>query len=398
MSSNNTSPSQLPSIFDLEPLEKGGEVARQGFVYQDHVGASFCLDMLELDELLQVWFETHDDIMLIWGNENEKIKVEFVQVKHVDRSSRWSVAALTARDKKTGESDGESRSQTATSLLEKSLSNSRCAEETFFRIVTSVDVADDLKILKQKPNGKTREVNKTEVASIVAAIKAKLGDIAAPDGTTIEQWTDHCFWDKRPETDELIKLQNLRHLENIAKKLHQLLYSDHRDELYQKLLALVSSAAAARFAEDRDAKRILQSEIRNWFYQRLIDLKHSGPASKTMQRKMTEARLPPDVIESAQELRTAYLTRRLDTDYVSGSGVKDAEYEVTALLQHELSRLDSGELQESGIEFHTRCLNRLESLAEASQFKSGSITLPFLQGYMYERTNRCVHRFVQAQP
>jgi hypothetical protein len=60
----------LPSIHDLEPLEKGGEVAREGFIYKDHVGAGFCLDMVELDELLQVWFETHDDITLIWENAN----------------------------------------------------------------------------------------------------------------------------------------------------------------------------------------------------------------------------------------------------------------------------------------------------------------------------------------
>jgi hypothetical protein len=66
MTPNSNRNDELPSIFDLEPLEKGGEVARQGFLYQDHVGAGFCIDMVELNDLLEVWFETHDDIMLIW--------------------------------------------------------------------------------------------------------------------------------------------------------------------------------------------------------------------------------------------------------------------------------------------------------------------------------------------
>ena len=33
-------------FIDLPPLNQGGAVARAGFLYQDHVGARFCIEML----------------------------------------------------------------------------------------------------------------------------------------------------------------------------------------------------------------------------------------------------------------------------------------------------------------------------------------------------------------
>lgn len=399
MSVNHNPPDQLPSIHNLEPLEKGGEVARQGFIYQDHVGAGFCLDMVELDELLQVWFETHDDITLIWANANNTIKVEFVQVKHVDRSSRWSVAALTAREKETiGKEKDTKLPKVGTSLLEKSLNNSRCLEETSFRIVTSVDVDQDLTVLTLVREGHQRKLNLAESNALATRIIARLGAISSPDGTTIEEWTDRCFWDKRPETNELIELQNRFRLEAIAKQLRQVLYSDQRDELYQRLLALVSRAAVAKFDTEPEAKKILQDQMRRWLDEKLLEVRQSGAGAQTLQGKMRRAGIPVDVIGTAVDLRVAYLTKRLDHDYVSSSSFKDAEQEVTSTLQHELALLDSGEFSDNGIEFHARCLKELKRLSQTPTFIRDSVTLPFLQGYMYERTNRCVHRYDRAQP
>ena len=53
------------SIHKLEPLEVGGTAARQGFLFQDHVAAGFCLEMLLSDALVGVWCETLDDVTLI---------------------------------------------------------------------------------------------------------------------------------------------------------------------------------------------------------------------------------------------------------------------------------------------------------------------------------------------
>lgn len=74
------------SIFDVLPKEQGGRLARQGHDYQDHVGASFCIEMLNNANLIQVWIESLDDITAIY-NDATKIVVELIQVKSDDRTS-----------------------------------------------------------------------------------------------------------------------------------------------------------------------------------------------------------------------------------------------------------------------------------------------------------------------
>ena len=61
-----SSSTPLPSIFDLKPLEHGGEDARQGFGFQDHVAAGLCIDMMLDGSIKEIWCETHDDITVIF--------------------------------------------------------------------------------------------------------------------------------------------------------------------------------------------------------------------------------------------------------------------------------------------------------------------------------------------
>ena len=102
------------SIHDLPPLETGGVEARQGFGLQDHVAAGFCLEMIGVSRLVQVWCETQDDITLILDGEGGQ-EVEFVQVKGHDLDQLWSVAKLCERERKNKGSTASSRS-----ILEKS--------------------------------------------------------------------------------------------------------------------------------------------------------------------------------------------------------------------------------------------------------------------------------------
>jgi len=123
----------LPSIHDLGPLEQGGPVARTGFVYQDHVAARFCIDMLRNARLVAAWCETLDDITLLWMGENGQVTVEFVQVKSNDLGQMWSVALIC---------DGGKGS-----LVARSLAQHRCHEPCCFRVVTRVGVQPDLRVL-----------------------------------------------------------------------------------------------------------------------------------------------------------------------------------------------------------------------------------------------------------
>jgi hypothetical protein len=160
----------------------------------------------------------------------------------------------------------------------------------------------------------------------------------------------------------------------------------------------VQLSALAKYEKNPKSKRISNPSINQWWDVRIRKIKESGPSARTLQAIMKRAGIPFDMRESAAEIRMAYLAKRLDHDYISSSVFKDAEMEVTAILQLELARLDSGELSDNGIQFHARCLNKLKDLADSSKYSKTDITLSFLQGYMYERANRGVHRFDQPQP
>ena len=71
------------SILDLEPLEQGGEVARRGLGFQDHVVAGLCIDALTDPSIKEIWCETHDDVMLLLEIRSGGVglRVEFIQVK-----------------------------------------------------------------------------------------------------------------------------------------------------------------------------------------------------------------------------------------------------------------------------------------------------------------------------
>jgi Cap4, dsDNA endonuclease domain len=112
---------ELPSIHALTPLEQGGPTARAGFLYQDHVAARFCIEMLRNPNLAAVWCETLDDITLLWTPSGGGVTVEFVQVKSIDLGQMWSIALICEGGKK--------------SLVAHSLAQHRCHEPCCFRVV-----------------------------------------------------------------------------------------------------------------------------------------------------------------------------------------------------------------------------------------------------------------------
>ncbi|MFN8343468.1 MAG: dsDNA nuclease domain-containing protein [Spirosomataceae bacterium] len=213
----------IKSIYELQPIDISGRYARNGFDYQDHIGANFCLDMLLREDLEEVWFETHDDITLIWRTQSG-VNVEFVQVKSNNLSSRWSVAQITYRDKGPG-----------SSLLEKSLNQYRCKEVSTFRIVTSYDVHSDLEILKQKPSARiSTEKNVKVLEELINKIKERfVTDIVVPETSKgVDFWVNNCLWDKRP--DDIIQLENHNKIlsEKVFKGKRTNVVPEHRDELY----------------------------------------------------------------------------------------------------------------------------------------------------------------------
>ena len=65
---------------------------------------------------------------------------------------------------------------------------------------------------------------------------------------------------------------------------------------------------------------------------------------------------------------------------------------IQAHLHQLISHLDAGKLNDTGVEFHSRCLDLLDQV-----HRDEGVALWILHGYMYYITNRCVHRFMRVE-
>lgn len=383
MHNSGTPQAPLPSLRDLPPLEDGGRIQRKGASYQDHIGASFCLDMLETEDLVEVWFERHDDIVLVWRNSSIE-EFEFVQVKHEDQDSRYSISSITRR--KYG--------KVGTSLVERSLNRSCCREATRFRIVTSFDVQKALYPLKSPLGSQERKQSIQQLQEIGREINLKLPEInSAKDGTTIEQWTQRCYWDKRPDTIKSIKNENLLKLEKLFLDIGHFVLLDQREEAYKSLIALVRELSGA---SEKSTYRLSEETLKEWLDSRVHQSVEGTAYSENLKRKLKKADLS-SYIPNALDLLRSYRLALLRAPYTEKEGLQEAEQEVTASLNLLRSKLDTGQVS-GGRAFHNRCLEAIEVISERLGGAGKEVSTSQLQGYMYFRTNRCVHQFTEVEP
>lgn len=193
------------SIHATVPLNISGRHARKGFDYQDHVGVALCMQALQDDSITEIWFETEDDLTLIREAEG-KVTVEFIQVKYVNRPSRWSVKAIC-------EGVGTSKS-----LLETSFENDRCAETALFRIVASYDVDNALSVLKLPCNGSFRTASAEKETDLIKLIKKQLPKVKSANGHGTDYWVKNCTWEKWPDNITDLESSNKLKLENLLEK------------------------------------------------------------------------------------------------------------------------------------------------------------------------------------
>jgi hypothetical protein len=107
--------------------------------------------------------------------------------------------------------------------------------------------------------------------------------------------------------------------------------------------------------------------------------------------------LSVETIRAAQELRRTYRRKLLTHGYLEVSTREDYEADVLARLHELLSQLDSGALSATGPTFHARCLAILAEQEKQAAPKPVAFR-SFLQGYMYDLADRCVHRFSVKAP
>lgn len=381
VSSTSTTGSMLPkSIRDLVPKDFGGIIARKGFAYQDHVAAKFCLEMLLGNDLLEVWCETYDDIVLIHIHDACET-VEFVQVKQEDLDQLWSPAKLCARK------DGE----VGTSILEKSLARDCCGETVRFRLCTSLPPNAELGLLTLPLDHCDRHADREAFKDLAASFGKRIGTFSSANGHGAEFWISNALWES--DTEKAIADHNKILLHRLLELNQFPAYCDTLDDLYETLLWRVKTAAEADWQLQKTQKTIKREELVGWLLAKanpLPNLKHE----ERLVKKLQQAGMDEVAVESAKGLRRQYLIELRQPRYLDPKSSTFCNDEVPAVLHRLRSELDSGRRQEEAVAFHHTCVERVLKIATEHQSKLDSEPPDgFLLGCMYEVTARCRHRF-----
>lgn len=378
-------PKQI-SYRDVPPLESGGEIARQGFRYQDHVAAGFMLEMLDDDDFLEVWCESLDDITNIRrGSQGEEF--EFVQVKDVQYTSFWTISKLCER----------SSGKLGTSIPERSLSYDRGHESCHFRLVTSLPFASELSMLQYRIGAPGRLENSDEFKLLVQDVESKIAGFQSPNGNGLRFWLSKVLWEVRQSIDSVQDANMLRLMKfNHQHAFH--LSPDQLSEVYIKVVQLASDAAWAKYKVDPNAKRVTKEvfvlRVLKFFERASNPIQ--GMKGGRLEQKMQAANLPEDYILAAQQQRIFYLRKlRQSSGYLEIDRRDEIEAHTSTVLLRLRNGLDTGQYK-PGSEFFKACLQHLEQLDQKIARDDEKLD-PYLEGLMYEQADRCVHRFTKAE-
>lgn len=364
-------------------MDISGRHARKGFTYQDHVAVGFCITMLNSSTLKEIWLETHDDIMLIWEDQG-LITVEFVQVKAINQSSRWSVPLICGSG------------NTSDSIVKKLMDQDRCTEAVLFRIVSAYDVNQDLSVLKMVINSPERIAGVMKEIHLSEEIKKKLGDLKSPNGKTISDWVKLCWWEKKADNEQDLISSNKIALETALNSLGKPIFSDQRDEIYQKMLSYCQDASTGDLSMNSDCYKVTRQKLVDWLTVTIDCLYTPTAGRKKLEEKLKKAKnVPKDYISNAMQLKYDYLQKRLTNDFIQPSEMSDLEKVIHGELFKMKLALDNGLLDEE--QFHKLCMDKLDEIMKSDTFKKKNIPNYIFLGYMYDLASRCIHRFRKVE-
>jgi hypothetical protein len=233
--------------------DAGGVAARIGFKYQDHVAASFVLEMIGDRRVLQVECETSDDITRLLLLNGIQIP-EYIQVKTTDRDKKWTATEVVNRLDKRRPS----------SLIEKSLLADKHQPNARFRIVTRRSVNATLQAMAEPIESRDPA---GEIATLASKLKRKYPNTVSEAGHDLAYWTLNAVWDARSGL-EYIESRNLQLLSRLAEDAGANPSHSQTKSIYRDLLLLVEAAASAT-RRDKSQKIISRTAIRDWWAKQL---------------------------------------------------------------------------------------------------------------------------------
>ncbi len=337
--------------------------------------------------LNEVWCETYDDIVLIWGQKDGEL-VEFVQVKSELPSGLWSIAKLCERTKTATRPDG-----VGSSLIETSLSRENCSEHSRFRLVLARQFDSDLELLDREFGHADRSIDNPKFKLLVDGVALKIAAFKSPKGNGHMHWlvNGRCW-----HVDaEAIRPINQAELQLALEKIVAFADTALVRFVYENLLTLVKTVAEYK-QPDLQKKMIrrheLEAKIKSW-----LDPYPQSGGDERLEKKLLDAGLDAAYVEAAKTLRRAYIKVRRSSGYLSlnASQLDHVDVAIQDELLTQMAAMDSCELTESGAQFHLRCLTAVKKPVGISEVVMGSLPAGYERGCMYEITARCRHRFTR---
>lgn len=341
--------------------------------------------MLDDAELSKVWCEADDDITLVRQRNGEDTEIEFIQVKSDEHNQLWSVSLLCQQESGGG-----------TSILERSLSRDRYREPCRFRIVTARPVNRDLEHLQFPIEHPERQPGEPRYDRVAGQLPRALHDFTSENGNDWTYWVARVRWDVR-HSEEVVRTENFVRLEEVLRCRRAYLAPDQRRMIYERLVRRAMDAATARRVRSPEAKCVARDELARLVAEAIREAQRAGAVDTDppLDRKLREAGLSQPTILHAKEVRRRYSNIRRRNAYYSPHERDRIEDEVSSRLHRLWAGLEAGEIEDTPAQFYNRCLAELEDIRR-SVAPGNPPPLIMLEGMMYERVRRCVHRFDTA--
>lgn len=370
-----------PSVDNSQPVEEGGPTARAGFTYQDEIVVGFLIEILEGVTVLKVHCDTHEDAIVIrQGSDPGTLIAEYAQVKAEEPDQLWTVAFLCAQR-------GNS------SLFETSLGRDKHIELARFRIITLRQPAKELRPLTYAFGVEARAADTQAMIDLQADIDKRFPEAKSPKGNGCDYWLQHCQWDVRNDYKAVVDANRLR-LMTVAAKAGCTLMLDQLDALLEELRLMAKTAGDAKWIPDRTKKIITRERIMTWWARRLEE--HVEGARRASGGKLAEkldaAKLPAEIINLAIDMRLDYAAAVRTSRYQESGEITQLQRRVKSEALSLRTRHVSGALQATGPEFHTLCVEQMDTI-NAERPAGLEDQSAFLKGCLYDIADRCLMRF-----
>jgi len=249
----NFSMNITPLVDPYAASDAGGVKARQGFTFQDHVAASFLLDMLSDPALLQVECETGDDIALRWRRNGADV-TEYVQVKITDRERNWNLTEICERRAK----------RVGTSLVEISLGTDKFPVDALFRFITVRDVNHTLRPLKTRRDLRFQPHDVDALTKLATQISNKLRGVTSPKGKSLPEWVQACLWQVTGEK-EAVQQENINRIHRLFESKGEAIFASASAKIYEGLVTIARNAGDVSIVDHPAKKAISKQEMKGWW-------------------------------------------------------------------------------------------------------------------------------------